>query len=148
MKKLINTLSLIFFAGVMAVSAQCCNGATANDNSTGTKATACCANNQTSSEVKAYYFHTTRRCATCQAVEKVSKEAIKEYYGDKVIFQSINSDEDKNNELVSKYKISGTALLIVNGDKTVNLTNDAFLNARNNPDKLKSKLKSTIDSMM
>jgi hypothetical protein len=148
MKKLINTLSLIFFAGVMAVSAQCCTGPTADNSSTGTKTTACCANNQTSGEVKAYYFHATRRCATCQAVEAVSKEAIKEYYGDKVVFQSINRDEEKNKDLVSKYKISGTALLIVNGDKTVNLTNDAFLNARTNPDKLKSKLKSTIDSMM
>jgi hypothetical protein len=147
MKTLISTLSLIFFVGVIGVTAQCCNGTTA-DNSTSAKATACCADNQKSSEVKAYYFHSTRRCVTCQAVEAVSKEAIKEYYGDKVTFESINGDEKENNALLEKYKITGTALLIVNGTKTVNMTNDAFLNARTNPDKLKSKLKSTIDSMM
>jgi len=145
MKKLISTLSLFLLVGVISISSQCCNGTTA-DNSTTTKVT--CAENQKSSEVKAYYFHATRRCATCQAVEAVSKEAIKEYYGDKVTFESINREEEKDNPLVKKYKISGQTLLIINGDKKVDLTNDAFLNARTNPDKFKSKLKSTIDSML
>ncbi len=145
MKKLISTLSLFLLVGAISVSAQCCNGAT-TDNSTSTKVT--CAENKKSSEVKAYYFHATRRCATCEAVEAVSKEAIKEYYGDKVTFESINREEEKDNPLLKKYKISGTKLLIINGDKKVDLTNDAFLNARTNPDKFKSKLKSTIDSML
>lgn len=145
MKKLISTLSIILFVGVVSVSAHCCSGVTA-DNSTTAKTV--CAENQKSSEVKAYYFHATRRCATCQAVEAVSKEAIKEYYGDKVTFESINREEDKDNPLVKKYKISGQTLLIINGDKKADLTNDAFMNARTNPDKFKSKLKSTIDSML
>ena len=145
MKKLISTLSILLFIGVVAVSAQCCKGATAN-NSSSAKVT--CDENQKISEVKVYYFHATRRCATCEAVEAVSKEAVKEYYGDKVVFQSINREEEVEKALVSKYKISGTSLLIVKGDKMVNLTNDAFLNARSNPDKLKSKLKATVDSMM
>jgi len=145
MKKLISTLSIFLLVGVISVSAQCCKGVT-NNNSACTKVT--CNDNQKSSEVKAYYFHFTRRCVTCKAVESVSKEAIKEYYGNKVTFESINNDEDKNNSLINKYKISGQTLLIVNGDKKVNLTNEAFLNARTNPDKFKSKLKSTIDSML
>ena len=145
MKKLISTLSFILFMGVVAVSAQCCKGATA-DNSTSSKVA--CAENQKSSEVKTYYFHATRRCATCEAVEAVSKEAIKKYYGDKVTFESINREENKDNPMIEKYKISGQTLLIIKGDKVVNLTNDAFMNARTNPDKFKSKLKSTIDSMM
>lgn len=145
MKKLISTLSFILFMGVVAVSAQQSKAATAKSS---TKSTIAQAETQKTSEVKAYYFHATRRCATCEAVEAVSKEAIKEYYGNKVTFESINNEEEKNSALVSKYKISGTSLLIVNGDKTVDLTNDAFLNARTKPAKLKSKLKSTIDSMM
>ncbi len=145
MKKIISTLSLFLLVGVISVSAQCCNGATAN-NLTSTKVSS--VENQKSSEVKAYYFHATRRCATCEAVEAVSKEAIKEYYGDKVTFESINTEEEKDNPLLKRYKISGTKLLIINGDKNVDLTNDAFLNARTNPAKLKSKLKSTIDSMI
>lgn len=147
MKKLISTLSLIFLVGIMAVSAQCCSEATA-DKTTQVKEASCCSATLKSSEVKVYYFHATRRCATCEAVEAVSKEAIKEYYGDKVVFKSINIDEAVNKSLVAEYKISGTSLLIIDGDKMVNLTNDAFLNARSKPDKLKSKLKMTIDSMM
>ena len=145
MKKLISTFSLFLFAGGLALSAQCCNSALA-DNSTGTEIAF--TETQKTGEVKAYYFHGNVRCATCEAVEKVSKEAIEAYYGDKVTFESVNRDEEKNKTLVKKYKISGTSLIIDNGKKTVNLTNDAFLNARTKPEKLKSKLKSTIDSML
>lgn len=147
MKKLISTLGFVLFMGVVSVSAQCCNSASSTK-SCSSKETSSCSETQKSSEVKAYYFHATRRCATCQAVESVSKEAVKEYYGDKVTFESINREEEENDALVAKYKITGTALLIVNGTKTVNMTNIAFLNARSNPDKLKSKLKSAIDSML
>jgi thiol-disulfide isomerase/thioredoxin len=97
-------------------------------------------------EVKVYYFHATRRCETCLAVENVTIKAVEEYYGDKVFFESINREKDKL--LVNKYQISGQTLLIIKGDKKVDLTNDAFLNALSNPEKLKSKIKSTIDSMM
>ncbi|WP_372774820.1 nitrophenyl compound nitroreductase subunit ArsF family protein [Mangrovibacterium sp.] len=145
MMKLVYTLVFVLLVGVISVSAQCCSG-TAAENSASTKVA--CSGTQKSSEVKAYYFHATRRCETCQAVESVAKEAIKEYYGDKVSFESINREEEKNNPLVGKYKISGTALIIVSGDKKSDVTNDAFLNARTNPAKLKSKLKSTIDSML
>jgi len=145
MKELISTLSLILVMAVFAVSAQGFNGATV-DNSTAEKVVR--TETQKTSQLKAYYFHATRRCATCEAVEAVSKEAINEYYGDKVTFESINWEEEKDNPLVKQYKISGTTLIIINGDKKVDLTNDAFLNARTNPDKFKSKLKSTIDSMM
>ena len=34
--------------------------------------------------VEVYYFHATKRCVTCEAVEAVTKEALKEYYGDKI----------------------------------------------------------------
>lgn len=144
MKKTISTLSLILIMGV-AFSAQSCSGST-TDKSTSEKESL--VENKKSDEVKAYYFHATRRCATCQAVEDVSKEALEEYYGDRVTFESINAEKDKDNPLMTKYKVNGQALLIVNGDQKVDLTNDAFLNARTNPDKLKSKLKSTIDSML
>ncbi len=151
MKKLITILSLFFVAGVLSVSAQCgnCSLKTSCGN------TAECstdkvvmANNNKTTSVKAYYFHATHRCATCKAVEAVSREAIKEFYGNKVTFESINSEKENDNPLIQKYKVSGQTLLIVNGKKQVNLTNEAFMYARTNPDKLKSKIKSTIDSML
>lgn len=145
MKKLLSTLSIIFVFGVVAVSAQCCSGKSAKDAHCEKTP---CVENQKSTEVKAYYFHSTRRCATCQAVESVTKEALKEYYGDKIVLQSLNIEEDANKSIVKDFQISGQTLLIVKDNKKVNLTNDAFMNARSNPKKLKEKIKSTIDEMI
>lgn len=143
MKKLTLILIIALWAGVLSASAQCCDSKVAEL----TDSDAVLSEQATDTGVKAYYFHATRRCATCQAVEKVTKEALKENYGDQVAFLSIDREKDSKNPLLEKYKVSGQTLLIVNGDQVKNLTNDAFLNARTNPDKFKAKLKSTIDSM-
>lgn len=145
MRKTFNTISLLFFLCIVATLTQSCNNTSTDKPINETEVQF---ENDELAEVKAYYFHATRRCATCQAVEDVSKEAIAEYYGNKVTFESINRDEEKDNPLMAKYKVKGQTLLIINGNKKVDLTNYAFLYARTNPDKLKSKLKSTIDSMM
>jgi hypothetical protein len=99
------------------------------------------------SGIEVYYFHATNRCVTCQAVETVTKEALKQYYGDQITLKSINREEDKTNPLIGKYKIAGQTLLILKGDKAVDLTNFAFMNARTKPEKLKAKIKDTIDKM-
>lgn len=145
MKKLISLLSLTLFIGVVTASAQCCNSKT-DKNSTNNKVD--CTDNQKLGKVEAYYFHATHRCATCQAVESVTREALKEYYGDKVSFKSINSEKEKDNLLIEKYKVSGQTLLIIKGNKVTNLTNEAFMYARTNPDKLKAKIKSTVDPLI
>ncbi|MCF8380349.1 MAG: nitrophenyl compound nitroreductase subunit ArsF family protein [Bacteroidales bacterium] len=144
MKKIISILSFVFAAGLLSVNAQCCAEKTPACDSEKTTTV----QNQTKTDVQVYYFHATRRCATCEAVESVTKEALIEYYGDKVTFTSINREDEKDNPMIEKYKVSGQTLIIIKGDKVVNLTNDAFMNARTNPDKLKAKLKSTIDSMI
>lgn len=97
--------------------------------------------------VEVYYFHATNRCVTCEAVEAVTKEALKQYYGNKIALKSINSEVDKSNPLIKKHKVSGQTLLVLKGDKAENLTNFAFMNARTNPDKLKEKIKETVDKM-
>ncbi len=99
-------------------------------------------------QVKAYYFHATRRCETCQAVENVAKEVIDETYADKVSMLVFNREIDENKALVEKYKISGQTLLLVKGDEVVNLTTKAFMSARNNPEKFKKELKAAIDAML
>lgn len=133
---------LFLFAGLSSVFAQCCSSA---------KAMPCSATVQQAcfeaSNIEVVYFHATRRCATCNAVEEVTKAFLSETYGEKVSFASINRETDKKNELIKKHKINGQTLLIIKGDKVVNLTNDAFMNARTNPEKLKEKLKETINSI-
>ena len=106
-----------------------------------------------SKKVQVYYFHNARRCATCQAVEDVTKKSLKELYPEKIkmgqiIFKSIDIEEKSNQTLVKKYKIAGQTLLFVSNSKKVNLTNDAFMYARNNPDKLKGKIQKTLEKIM
>ena len=69
MKKIITVLSLVFTLGVLTSSAQCCSNLQANANNTKTVEV----KSNDVSAIQAYYFHATRRCATCQAVEAVTK---------------------------------------------------------------------------
>lgn len=103
--------------------------------------------NEKAGGVEVYYFHGTHRCATCNAVEQVTKEALKQYYGDQISLKSINSEEEKDNPLIKKYEIAGQTLLILKGDKREDLTNIAFMNAERSPYRLKAKIKETIDKM-
>lgn len=102
---------------------------------------------QTSNDIKVYYFHATRRCVTCEAVENVSRRAIRDNYGDEINFIVVNREKEENLALVEKYKVSGQTLIVVKGDKVENLTNPAFMNARKNPAKLEELIVSTIESM-
>ncbi|HPR61444.1 MAG TPA: nitrophenyl compound nitroreductase subunit ArsF family protein [Prolixibacteraceae bacterium] len=144
MKKVIFVSVILLFTGLSSVFAQCCSSAAA--------ATAPCTEEVQQactdvSNVEVIYFHATRRCATCNAVEEVTKEVLNDVYENKIKFTSIDREQDKKNKLIKKHKINGQTLLIIKGDKVVNLTNDAFMYARTNPEKLKEKLKETINSI-
>ncbi len=101
-----------------------------------------------SEKVEVVYFHFTRRCATCNAIEDITREAINEMSESKVAFADYNLDEEKGSEKAEKLGIFGQALLIVGGNKKINLTNQAFMNARSKPDELKSIIKEKIASML
>lgn len=104
-------------------------------------------------KVEVYYFHYTRRCVTCTTVENETRTILDEFYSEEmksgdVIFKAINLDESGSEEIAEKLEISGQTLLIVAGDKKENLTTDAFMNAKSNPEKLRGIIKSTIDSFL
>jgi len=99
-------------------------------------------------KVEVYYFHFNRRCATCNAVEELTKQAIADNYAEKVSFESCNLDEASGKEVGKKLGVSGQTLMIVSGDAKINLTSEAFMNARSNPDKLKALIKEKIDPLL
>ena len=103
--------------------------------------------------VRGYYFHSTRRCTTCRAVEEVTKEILNEYYAtelaDKTIsFEAINLDEEDSKLLANKLKVAGQTLLFISDSDTINLTNQAFMNAVSNPLKLGELITDEIDRML
>lgn len=99
------------------------------------------------SEVKAYYFHNTRRCVTCKAVEDVAYNALKELSAGKILLKSVNLEDKANKDLVNKLGAKGQALLIVKGDKKVDLITDGFLYARTDPDKFIQKIREAVESL-
>ena len=77
----------------------------------------------TTAKVEVYYFHNTRRCATCVAVEDVTLETLKESYPEQMktgelTFASLDLED-----------------------------NDAFLYARTKPEKLKEKINKVIGTI-
>ncbi len=129
----------------------------ATESCDGCTETVCCSSEQKAEstlakvqekEVQAYYFHGTRRCATCEAVEKVTQETLTEKYPEVVGFASINREEEKDHPLIEQFKISGQTLLIKKGEELIDLTNVAFLNARSNPEKLKQKIVETVEELI
>lgn len=98
--------------------------------------------------VEVYYFHSSRRCETCKAVEDVSKTSIAELYGETVSFTGYNLDEPEAAKKAEELAVSGQTLLIVSGDTKINITNDGFMYARSNPEKLKQIIKGKIDPLI
>ena len=85
-------------------------------------------------KIEVYYFHYSRRCATCVAVEEETVRILKELYPEKmenneITFLSIDMDEKEGKELAKKMRVSGQSLLFIQGYKQINLTTDAFLYA-------------------
>ena len=104
-------------------------------------------------KVEVIYFHLTRRCVTCQAVEKVASEAVHELYAaelDKgmITFRSLNIEEKSSEADAERVKATGQCLLVVSGDKRFDLTSEGFLNARNSPEKFKEVIKNTVDPLL
>ena len=106
-----------------------------------------------SKPVEVYYFHMTRRCMTCQTVEKVAEEAVRENFKEaldkgEVTFKSVNLEKKENKDLIKRMKVSGQSLLIVRGSEKIDITDKGFMYAVNDPGKLKLEIKSHVEKLM
>jgi hypothetical protein len=106
-----------------------------------------------SGRIEAYYFHFTARCTTCKTIEARAKENLETLYPNQfkkgfITFQSVNLDESVNKPLAEKLGVSGQTLLIVKGDKKINLTNEGFMYAVVKPEKFKEIINEKVDGLM
>ena len=101
-----------------------------------------------SSEVNVYYFHFNARCVTCRAVESQTQADVKELFGNKVSFNAYNLDDETGKVKGEELGVSGQTLLIVKGDRKINLTNEGFMYARTNPAKFKQILIDNIKPLL
>lgn len=99
-------------------------------------------------QVEAYYFHNTARCVTCKTVESETKANLENLYGSQVTFKALNLEDDETKAIAKKLKVSGQTLLLVKGDKKINITNEGFMYARTNPAKFKAVIKEKVDGLL
>jgi hypothetical protein len=109
--------------------------------------------NVISDDIQIYYFHNTKRCATCNAVEDETLMALELFYKENIEagtieFTSLNLEEEEGETMSQTLQVSGQTLLIVKGETQVNLTNDGFMNARTNPSKFHEILRTQIDNLL
>ena len=65
----------------------------------------------TGDRVEVLYFHGKKRCATCMAIEKNTKEVVEEQFADElgngtVVFRIIDISDPENEEIADKYEVS------------------------------------------
>ncbi|MCA1757724.1 MAG: nitrophenyl compound nitroreductase subunit ArsF family protein [Bacteroidales bacterium] len=106
------------------------------------------ANASDNGEVKVYYFHNKARCVTCKTVEEVSGKLVFELYGDSVPFTALELGTPEADKVSKEIGVNMQALVIVGAGQKIDITPDAFMNARSNPAKLKEIFKEKIDPLI
>jgi hypothetical protein len=103
-------------------------------------------------EVNIYYFHFTRRCATCLAVEENAQKAIVALYPNELkageySFTSLNLDEAASKEIAEKLGVGGQSLIVVRGGKKIDITSAAWLSAHDTAS-MQAEIKSGIEKVL
>lgn len=100
-------------------------------------------------------FHGKQRCATCIAIEKLTREVVESDYAAQVADSSLVFrvvDITENETLADRYEVTWSSLLVTkwqDDKETVNnLTEFAFANARNNPESFEAGLKTEIEKLL
>lgn len=106
--------------------------------------------------IEVLYFHTKKRCITCNAIEDLTKEVIDTYFTDTinenmVILKVIDISTEEGEKIADKYEVTWSSLFVnkwVEGKENVNnMTDFAFSFARNSPEKFKTGIKDKIEEL-
>ena len=103
---------IILLAAVLCVAA--CSNSGKSKAQTAAQNTAI----DSSRKITAYYFHTTKRCASCYKIETYSKEAIDNGFADaiskgQIEWKMVNTDEPANKHFVEDYQLFTKSLVLV-----------------------------------
>ncbi|MGV6829159.1 MAG: nitrophenyl compound nitroreductase subunit ArsF family protein [Flavobacteriales bacterium] len=88
------------------------------------------------SKIEVIDFYGTHRCVTCKAIEASAKYTVETYFANepKVVFKTVNVDDDANYKIAESFEATGTALflnVIKDGKEThINLTDFGFSKGR------------------
>ena len=133
------TLKVLFFFMIAGIVSSCNAQGSQDDKQTQVKEV---------DRVEVYYFHMTRRCVTCKAVENISKQAVQTMDKTNVRFTGYNIEKPEGKKMAKKLNVSGQALLIVGGNQKINITREGFMFARTKPEKLKEVVQQKINALL
>ena len=103
------------------------------------------------------YFHPTERCPIDQSIEENTRKLMQSDFAKNIKDGTVkllvlNTDDKANAKMVARFSINAQALYLVKTEKgkevKIDLTEFAFANARNNPDKFISGLKDKINLLL
>lgn len=95
--------------------------------------------------VQVLYFHGKQRCATCTAIERLTREVIDSIGSEKVVLRIIDIAE--NEALADRYQAGWSALILDRNGRVENLTRMGFSYAKDRPATFKARLNDAITRM-
>ncbi len=103
-------------------------------------------------QIGIYYFRTSLRCESCDAVEQFVKNELNDKYAEdvksgKIVYREYNLDEEEVADFALDFNVVFKSLIILKDDQQINLTNDAFLYTLSNPEKFKPIFEGTLDNL-
>jgi hypothetical protein len=106
-------------------------------------------------KVEVYYFHATMRCPTCLAVEEQTRKTLDETFTEDmksgvIQMKVLNLEEKENKAMTEKFEVGWSSLILYvpATGKSVNLTENAFANARTHPEEFRAELEKQIKELM
>jgi len=139
--------AFLVFPFVFMLAMSCSSG---QSNSTSSAA------NIAATRIELIDFYGTHRCETCMAIEANSKYTVDTYFQDalksgKLLFKTVNVDEEKNYALAEKFEAAGTSLFInvikEGQEQHIDLTNFAFEKGRDQ-EAFSAELKQKIEEQL
>ena len=105
--------------------------------------------------VEVLSFHTRRRCPTCRAIERLTREVVAGTFAHQVADSSLVLrvvEIEREEALAVRYGVAWSSLLLHGrrdgADTVVNLTRPAFDNARTNPEEFRALLTREIEKLL
>lgn len=128
----------IFLMIVLTISLSSCN--------TNTSKKQIATNTRQSDITEVLYFHGKQRCATCNAIEKLTKEVVDSLANEKVVMMIIDLSKKENEATADKYEVTWSSLILDRNGKIENLTDTGFSYAKGQPEMFKAKLVEAINN--
>jgi hypothetical protein len=101
-------------------------------------------------KVVVYYFHGKQRCKTCLAVQEIAQKTVTTQFGTnpEVQFIEVDITEATQQNIVDKFEVTWSSLILATNDNHTDITDQAFSMALANPQGLADFLTEETNKML